>query len=658
MRLWHVGGHVAAVIAMAACGELPFVSAQDAPFSGATYLRIQRLSDPRISPDGRSVLFTRATADTIANRWADTVWAIHSDGSDPRALGAGHRAAWSPDGEYVAYLDGAHGSAQIMVRRIQPGAPVATLTSGSESVRAFRWSPNGRQIAFTMLVRDSNGASVGDRRVSVISPLRAKVAGSIQLFVVDVSGALMRQVTSGSTIVGALDPGVPDHIPFDWLDANTLVFDGDSDAGADARYLTSQLHAIDIATSTVRRITTRLGLWHSPVVSPDGRWIAFTGLPKSPDSYRAQDLYVIRPDGTAMKLLTTGLERDPLDVQWASNVDLWFVAQDRGAVNTFSASTKAARARAGSNGAHRVLLGGVSPRGGFGVVVRSSGDHPDEIHRFPLRRPWELAQLTLVNDSALADVTLGEVEELDLRGADGTPVQGWLHKPPGFSVTRRYPLVFEIHGGPHAMFDAGFDPLVHQLAGRGSLVLRINPRGSTGYGNDFGNRLGSAYPGADAEDLLAALDQVIHTEWVDTTQIYVTGCGGGGMVTSALIARSTRFAAATMRCGADWVAFAAPTAVNDAVFARPMRVDPVAWLEQSPLRAVGSMGTRLLLIAGTETPASPVAIGATLGTALALRGVATMSVRVPGEAWGTTSTPLGWLRTVDALAWWFGPYRR
>ncbi len=167
----------------------------------------------------------------------------------------------------------------------------------------------------------------------------------------------------------------------------------------------------------------------------------------------------MHPDGTVLRLLSSGVDRDPASVMWGDNETIYFTAEDHGTANIWSASltAKAPATKAVSNGVHVIALGSVSSKSGLGVATRSGPQQPPEVVRFTFKKPYDLQQLTHVNDAVLAGIRLGDVEQVDITSTGDTKVQGWLVKPPGFDPAKKYPLIMEIHGGPHAMSNVAFN---------------------------------------------------------------------------------------------------------------------------------------------------------------------------------------------------------
>jgi dipeptidyl aminopeptidase/acylaminoacyl peptidase len=339
---------------------------------------------------------------------------------------------------------------------------------------------------------------------------------------------------------------------------------------------------------------------------------------------------------------------------------VYFELPQRGTTNVWYASASGGEPRAVTRGAHLLSLASVS-RGGAAAGVRSAYHAAPDVVRIDLGT-GATTQLTRVNDDVLGALKLGDVEELAYTSSGGTKVQGWLVKPPGFDATRRYPLILEIHGGPHSYYSVGFNPQFQAFASNGYLVLYTNPRGSTSYGSAFGNAIERAYPSVDYDDLMAGVDAVVARGIVDTTRMYVGGCSGGGVLSSWVIGHTNRFAAAAVRCPViDWLSFAGQTDVplfTYNFFDKPFWEDPSRWLAQSPLMYVGRVTTPTLLMTGELDLRTPMPQTEEYFAALKMRGVPAELLRFEGEYHGTSSRPSNWLRTQLYMMSWYSRWRR
>jgi dipeptidyl aminopeptidase/acylaminoacyl peptidase len=413
---------------------------------------------------------------------------------------------------------------------------------------------------------------------------------------------------------------------------------------------------VDVASGRIRKLTTRTGTWTSPVVSPDGRTIAFAGHDSTRKSYKTSELYFMGIDGSSPRLASGDLDRDVNNITWAPDgTGVYYGAQDQGTANLWFTALRGGT-RQVTRGNHMLGVSSMS-RNGIAVGVASSYHEPGDVVRFALARPADVARLTDVNADVLARIRLGAVEEVWYRSSDGTRVQGWIVKPPGFDPARKYPLIMEIHGGPHGMYNVAFNYMYQNFAANGNVVLYTNPRGSTGYGTPFGNAIERAYPSVDYDDLMAGVDTLVGRGYIDTGRMYVGGCSGGGVLSSWVISHTNRFAAAAVRCPViNWMSFAGHTDVplfTYNFFDKPFWEDPEPWLKQSSLMHVGKVQTPTLLMTGELDLRTPMGQTEEYYAALKLRGVPTELLRFNGEYHGTGTKPSNFMRTLLYMQSWY-----
>ena len=642
------------------------------------YMDYETVADPRISPDGTQVVYTRRWVDKLQDKWSSALWVVNVDGTRNRFLAEGSGAVWSPDGTRIAYIaEGAPKGSQVWVRWMDGDGAATQITRGEEAPSSLGWSPDGKQIGFSMFVPKQAVWEVGmpkppegakwTKAPEVVDRLHYRQdrrgytkPGTVHLFVVPSDGGTARDLTPGEWYVGARFDGLTGEVGWDWsADARTIVVDGLDAPDADLRYRDSDVFAIDVASGTRRKLTPD-GSWSNPKLSPDGKLVAFVGSMRSKASYHADELYVAELGGTGMRKISATLDRDAANLRWAADGSgVYFTADDQGTSNIWLAPLTGAP-RQVTRGEHMITLSGVSKKG-IGVGVRSSPKDPPDVFRVTLASGTDLQPLTRVNEDLLTGITLGEVEKIQYQSTGGTKVDGWIVKPPAFEASKRYPLVMEIHGGPHGMYNVGFNYLFQAFASRGYVVLYTNPRGSTGYGSAFGNAIERAYPSVDYDDLIAGVDAVIARGYVDERSMFVGGCSGGGVLSSWVIGHTDRFAAAAVRCPVtNWLSFLGHTDVPNFTlnfFEAPFWEKPEQWLKQSPLMYVGNVKTPTLLMTGVLDMRTPMSQTEEYYTALKLRGVEAKLLRFEDEYHGTTSKPSNFMRTVLYMDSWYRQHR-
>lgn len=639
------------------------------------YLNWERVSDPQISPDGSTIVYTRSYVNQMEDRWESELWVMNADGSKHRFLAKGSSPRWSPDGTRIAYLaQGEPKGTQIFVRWMDAEGATSQITRVTETPSGLRWSPDGRWIAFAMLVPEKETWSISmptppegakwTEPPRMITTIHYRIdrqgffkPGSTHVFVVPAEGGTPRQVTRGPWTVGARFSGIPFGIRIDWTpDGKTLLVDGIQGEGGLDRYGESYVYAVDVASGEARQLVGEKGWWRNPIVSPDGRRVLFSGYRYTTQSYRAEDLYVVGIDGQGRVKISGDLDRDPEDVFWSPDGRaVYFTAGDRGSRNIYRADLSG-RVQQVTTGVHMLSLSSLA-KSGVGVGVRSAPHEPEDVVRIDLPRGAAITQLTAVNDDVLANKRLAEVEEIWYTSTDNTRVQGWIVKPPSFDPSKKYPLILEIHGGPHAMYNVGFSYSFQNFAANGYVVLYTNPRGSTGYGTAFGNAIDNGYPGVDYYDLMAGVDSLVQRGYIDTDRMYVGGCSGGGVLSSWTIGHTDRFAAAAVRCPVtNWMSFAGTTDVVQWAYHRFQGYfweNPAKWLEHSPLMHVGKVKTPTLLMTGELDLRTPIAQTEEYYAALKIRGVPAVMLRFHDEYHGTGSKPSNFMRTQLYMMDWF-----
>jgi dipeptidyl aminopeptidase/acylaminoacyl peptidase len=397
------------------------------------------------------------------------------------------------------------------------------------------------------------------------------------------------------------------------------------------------------------------------MVSPDGKSVAFTGYSESKKTHSVADLYTISLASGETKKISGDYDRDPLNLRWAADGSgVFFDADDRGSRNVEFASVNGG-VRAVTTGTHLLTMDSAS-KDMVAVGTVTDPDHPAEVAKYNLRRPGEITKLTNINSAMLAGKKLGKTEEITWTSSGNAKVQGWVIKPPDFDATKKYPLILEIHGGPYGNYNVGFNYMWQNFAANDFVVLYANPRGSTGFGHDFSDGIDHNYPGPDYDDLMSGVDAAIAKGYVDTSRMYVSGCSGGGVLSSWVIGHTDRFAAAAVRCPViDWMSMAGHTDIplfTYSFFKKPFWEDPSDWLSHSSLMQVGKVTTPTLLMTGVLDRRTPMPQTEEYYSALKMKGVPVTLLQFEGEYHGTGSKPSNFIRTQLYMMSWFKRYTR
>jgi dipeptidyl aminopeptidase/acylaminoacyl peptidase len=630
------------------------------------YMDMESVSDPQISPDASRIVYTRAWIDRVNDSRESSLWIMGADGTRNRHLVEGGGARWSPDGTRILYTaPGEPSGSQVFVRWMDDEGATSQVTRLEHGPSNARWSPDGAWIAFTSRVDDRadfagvelpdrpDGARwTGDPKVVERASYKRDRTGYIDtswthLFAVPAEGGTARQLTDGEW----------NHSGLAWSPDGSEIYltaHRAEDWDRPENWQESEIYAVSVATGDVRQLTNRRGSDGEPVPSPDGRLIAYAAGDEHNDTYRNERIYLMNRDGSSPRLISGDYDRQSGGLQWAPDGSgLYFSVSREGYQSLHFVSVDGGVSRL-TEGSQLVSLESFS-RDGTAVGTVASAHEPGDIYRFPLASPNERARLTSVNDDVLHGVTLGEVEEI-WYDSDPFRIQGWIVKPPDFDPSRRYPLMLAIHGGPHGMYNGGFNFAFQEHAANGYVVLYTNPRGSTGYGTEFANAINHDYPGADMQDLMRGVDAALAAGYVDERNLFVYGCSGGGILTTYIVGNTDRFTAASANCPiVNWMS---AMGTSDAIsytrtFETPFWEDPTEWMDRSSIFYVGNVTTPTMLMTGENDLRTPMGQTEEYYQALQYLDVPTVMIRFQDEWHGTSSNPSNFMRTQLYLRKWF-----
>ncbi|MFQ5348626.1 MAG: prolyl oligopeptidase family serine peptidase [Rhodothalassiaceae bacterium] len=645
-------------------------------FAPLDVFALEWADDPQFTPDGKTILYLRNGFDIMHDRRRARLWRIGIDGTGHRPLfddTTDMRAPrLSPDGTRLAYVAAVDGRPQIHVRWLA-GGETAVLTDVAHAPGDLTWSPDGTTLAFTMRVpvakkplgkmpQAPSGAAWAPP-VKLIDDLIYRINGAgyvpggyTQIFTLPAEGGTPRQLTSGNF----------NHAgPLEWSpDGKALLFAANLKPDWEYNLNDRDVQRLDVESGTITTLTDRKGPDNAPVISPDGRHIAYLGYEDRYLGFQPNMLSVMDADGTNPRALTAGLDRSVREARWAPDGrSLYFLYDDSGITRlghvTLDGKWRELAKDIGGTAIGRPYGSGaiaVGPRGRVATMV-TSPTRPGDLAL--VNRKGAVRRLTALNEDLLAQRQLGTLEEIRVTShVDGRSIEGWILKPSGFDAAKRYPLLLEIHGGPFANYGPRFAAEMQLYAAAGYVVVYANPRGSTSYGKDFGNLIHHAYPGHDYDDLMDIVDAVIARGFVDDAHLYVTGGSGGGVLTAWIVGKTDRFrAAAVQKPVINWTSFAL-TADFAPIFTRywfpamPWEDHEQYW-RRSPLSLVGNVKTPTLLITGEADYRTPISETEQFYGALRLRHVDTAMVRIPGANHDIAARPSQLIAKVANVLGWF-----
>jgi dipeptidyl aminopeptidase/acylaminoacyl peptidase len=654
------------------------------PITVNDLLSMSRISDPQLSPDGTRVLYTVAVPDVKANRTARDVWMVTLASGEARALTTGGhegRGRWSPDGKSVAFISTRSGRMQLYVVTLAGDGVAGTpkqITNLSSDVDGIVWAPDGRSIAFIAEVypdcRDEACNAARDKAVEE-QPSKARIYDRLlyrhwtswstgkrtHLFIVPVNGGAARDLLPGADYdVPPPQREGPHPIAFS-PDSKSICFTAVTDA-VEATSTNGDLFEIDAAGGTPRKLTTNPGFDGAPAYSPDGKSIAYRSQARA--GYEADKWRLMVMDRAAGRStsLTDGFDRSVEDLRWSTDgASIYFNAEDRGEMPVFVMTAAGGTPRAVTPGSFDGEFDVVRDTL---VVSRSSLASPPEL--FTVSHGGSGKPLTRHNATLLASLDLAKPEAFTFKGAGGAEVQGFLVRPPAFDASKKYPVVLLLHGGPQTQWSDTWSYRwnAQTFAAPGSVVVLINRRGSTGFGQKFTDEITNDWGGKAFADVMNGLESVLaRYSFTDRQRVAAAGASYGGYMIDWLASQSNgRFRALVSHAGVYnltsmygateelWFPehdFGGTPWTNRAAYEK--------WSPSSYASDFGKFKTPTLVIAGEQDYRVPYTQSLEFYTALQRQGVPSKLVIFPDEG--------HWiLKPQNSIVWytqvlgWLGKY--
>ena len=641
---------------------------------------LEYVSNTEISPDGSKVLYQRNFNDIMTDQSFSNIWLINFDGSNNQPITTGNfkdnSPKWSNKGDKFIFKSNRNGKQQIFLYNLNNNS-VQKLTNFQYSIGSLRWSPDDNYILFSSFIDDKReklikmpekpkGAKWNDPPIE-ISDLNYKYdssgfrkPGETQFFTVPSTGGTPRQISN--------IPSEKRSGQAEWVDNNKIIFSANLNEDSDYNTNNTELYILDIISGKHEAITDRDGPDFSPKVSNDRSLIAYLGYDDEYLSYQQSSIYVMRKDGSDKYKIEMDLDRNISNIYWSGNDKRIYFQYDDNGITKIGSTTL--------DGSQETVVdevGGLSfSRPYSGGFFSLSKNNRYSFTYGTAYNPADLAtgykgskrRITNLNKDLFDYKKLGKVEEIWYESShDGRMIQGWIVKPPNFDYSKKYPLILEIHGGPHTNYGFHFSSEVQLFASKGYVVLYTNPRGSTSYGKEFANLIHHNYPSEDYDDLISGVDYIIDKGYIDQENLFVTGGSGGGVLTSWIIGKTDRFKAAVVaKPVINWYSFVL-YADNIGYFYKywfgdlPWN-DPGSYLKRSPISYVGNIKTPTMVLTGEKDFRTPMAESEQLYAGLKLNRVESMLVRIPNANHGIASKPSNLIAKVNAILSWFEKYKK
>tara|TARA_R110002020_G_scaffold85914_3_gene211716 strand:+ start:24120 stop:26144 length:2025 start_codon:yes stop_codon:yes gene_type:complete len=645
----------------------------------ADIFSMEFVSDPQISLDGKQVIYVRNFKDIMTDRNLSNLWIINTDGSHNRPLTTGNHndvsPVWSHDGSRIVFKSNMADDKMKLYLMWLDTKEYAALTNSPQTPGSVAWSYDDSYLAFNMFVPKSTSSPIElsgkpegakwNNPPIYIDKMKYRgdgegylKSGNQQLFVLSTDGGTPMQITTDDNDYGA---------PVWSKDGKSLYFSANLHEEHEYEPLNSEIYKITLATGKITALTENIGPDSNPVLSPDGSMIAYTGFEDKYQGYQVTHLFTMNSSGGDIKPISTDFDRDIGDIFWdEKGKGLYFLYDDTGEtkIGHISLDGKVDTLATGLGGLslgrpYTAAAYSVSNDGTLAFTLGGT-EHPADLATLSRNKT---NRLTNLNEDLFSFRNLGDVQEMRWKSSyDDREIQGWLVTPPDFDPSKKYPFILEIHGGPFASYASVFSAEIQMYAAKGYVVLYTNPRGSTGYGEEFGNLINHDYPNHDYEDLMSGVDAAIAKGFIDTENLLVTGGSGGGVLTAWIVGHTDRFKAAVVaKPVINWYSFVLysdnPAYFYKYWFPNKPWEDPENYLKRSPLSYVGNVTTPTMLLVGEEDYRTPIAESEQFYAALKLQKVESAMVRIPGSGHGIANRPSNLLAKISAVLTWFNKYK-
>ena len=649
-------------------------------FEALDVFQLEYTGDPQISPDGDFIVYRRTGFDIMKDASVGSLWLLSTDGKTHRKLTSNlkgeSQGRWSPSGDRIAFVsDSDHGS-EIYVHWVTSGT-LAKLTQLENSPSSISWAPDGKSIAFSMKVnaiapviakmpekpKDAKWAKparITDRLKHEADGSGYIKPGFKHIFTIPSDGGTPRKLTEGNFNHGGNLSWSPNGA--------TIYFSANRDANWEYEFRNSEVYSVNTRTSVIKTLTNRTGPDYGPMVSPDGKYIAYRGYEDKVQAYQVRSLQLMDASGDNKKTISGKLDRDVDDIAWANDSKgLYFMYNDLG-LTKIGFMNLNGKVTDIVNNVGGTTLGRPYASGSFSVskngkiaYTLSRSDRPTDVAL--VEEGGKELILTSVNNDLIDYRTMGEVEELWYKSSvDGRDIQGWVVYPPNYKKGTKAPLLVENHGGPILNYGDHFSAEIQLYAAAGYVVFYPNPRGSTSYGEEFGNLLFNNYPGEDYNDVMDGVDVLIKRGTASESELYVTGGSAGGIMTAWIIGKNNRFKAAVVaKPVMNWISKTL-TADNYYGYAnsrypgQPWENFENYW-KFSPISLVGNVETPTMVMVGLNDLRTPPSEAKQLYHALKLRKIETVLVEIPDASHGIASKPSNLITKVAHTIAWFEKYR-
>ena len=642
------------------------------PITFDDLITMGRIGDPQISPDGKTVAFVMTTFDKAANTSTSNIYLVPTEGGVVHQLTNGTRSnanpRWTPDGRTIAFVSSRDGDSQIWTIPVT-GGEARKVSSISTGASGMIISHDGRWFAFASDVYPDlpdDAANKARMEQEEHSKVKAKIFDHLpyrvwnywkdgkrsHVFVMPVAGGMAMDRTPGDYDTPPIDLG--GNWDYDFSpDGKELTFTRNTDPMV-AISTNNDLFSVPVSGGSAKRITPNPANDSQPLYSPDGKFIAYRAMRRPGFEADRKELVLYNRATGDRKSLTENFDYSINDVVWAPDGKSLFVtADDKGSVSVFRIWTDGRKPETVIDKGYNHNLA-ITPDGTQLVFIRERINMPAELYRINVDGK-NLTQLTMINTKHVAELDMNPIEDFWFKGAGGTQVHGWIIKPPAFDKSKHYPMIYLVHGGPQGQWGDQFHYRwnAEMFASRGYVVLMVNPRGSTGYGQKFTDEISRDWGGKVYVDLMNGLDYALKTfSFIDAKRVAAAGASYGGYMMNWMGGHTNRF-----RCIVTHDGVFNPKSMYGSTeelwfpeweFGGELYKHPKLYDQWSPLNAASNFKTPTLVVHGQRDFRVDVSEGFQLFTALQRQGVKSKMLYFPDEGHFVTKPQNAelWYKTV------------
>jgi len=649
-------------------------------FEAKDIFALEYASSVTLSPNGKKIVYVRNSNNIMTDSKNKNLWLIDVKSGEQTPLFSNDnqysQPTWSPDGKKIAFVSNVTGSKQIHVHYIAENK-TAMVSQVQASISSLTWSPDGQWLAFSQKVKGKNtklakmpkkpkGAKWA-KPVIVIDKAYYQADGSglikpgfNHIFVLPADGGTARQLTSGEFHhKGKLA----------WTkDNNSIVFSANRISDWEYKRLEGDLFSVSVNTGEITQLTATPGKEYNPVFSENGKKLAFLSGSNKLNPYRNAKLNILNWGSKKVTPITTNFDRSVKSPKWISSSSLAFSYDDFGKRKIATITTKG-KIKDLTDTVTGTTLGRPYISGEFdantsGEIVFTTGSAQRPADVAMVNTRGKVSKLTSLNEDLLAHKKLGKMHEINYKSSfDGEQIQGWYITPPDFVPTKKYPLILEIHGGPHLAYGPHFTAELQRFAAQGYVVFYDNHRGSSSYGERFAMLLKYKYSSKeDFADHNSGVDAMIDLGFIDDKNLFIAGGSAGGIATAYAIGLTDRFsAAAVVKPVINWLSKV--LTADSGLGQIPTQFPGMPWdhvehyWQRSPMSLVGNVTTPTLLMTGEEDLRTPMAQTEQYYQALKLRKIDTVLVKVPGAPHGIAGKPSRMITKIEHTLAWFEKYK-